>query len=46
MNVWQAELATLSQKGGNFVIQTELNMPSTYIIVKRKKIENETLHNS
>ena len=34
-NRWQ-ELATLSQKGGNSVIQTLLIISLTYIMVKRK----------
>ena len=40
MNRMQADLALafLFQKGGNYVTQTLLNIPYTYIIVKRKNI--------
>ena len=40
MNWWQAELATLSQKGGNTVTKTK-----TYIIVNRN-MESETVLNN
>ena len=46
INRQQAELATLSHKGGNCVTQTKLNIQSTYIIIKRKTLENKTLHDN
>ena len=42
----QAALTSLSQKGGNSVTQTELNVWSAYIIIKWKPLENETLYNN
>ena len=48
MNILQAELATLSQKGGKSFILTEyiLNLHKYLKKKKKKTLESETLHNN
>ena len=45
MNRWQTELETLSKKVAT-LLPKQLHITLTYIIVKRKTLESETLHNN